>query len=171
MSAILGRGDAAGSHGTQGETRVLPPNAGNAWHEGLSGDRFSLVLPCLPGDACSHVRCGLAEVVEGKYHSESCFGLTQHSPCIRESAVCSPVYQSRVPTHVPSRPFFVVFVFEGAHAGQAEPAQGDLHGDSHVRGATAGVGTFVHPQLACGDRCQVGSHVMMQLLLCSTPFR
>ena len=39
LIAILGGGDAARSHGTEGETRILPPNAGNTGHEGLPGTR------------------------------------------------------------------------------------------------------------------------------------
>ena len=45
LIAILGGGDAARSHGTEGETRILPPNAGNTGHEGLPGTHrvFSFV--------------------------------------------------------------------------------------------------------------------------------
>lgn len=57
--------------------------------------------------------------------------------------------------------------FEGAYAEQAEPAQGHLHGDSHVCGSASGVGALVHPQLACGDRCQVSNLVARRVIVLS----
>lgn len=53
---------------------------------------------------------------------------------------------------------------EGAHAGQAKPAEGHVHGDPHVGSAATGVGALDHPQLASGSRGEV-SRSTQQIML------
>lgn len=64
-------------------------------------------------------------------------------------------------------PYFVAtckLPCEGAHAGQAKPAQGNVHGDPHVRGAAASVGALFHPQLARGSRGKVSRSTQQTML-------